>query len=176
MPSINMIAVCGGLLTATLLFVTHYLPALPLWATFIAWACFYHLGGSNMPGKVFAATLIHMGFGAGAAWLTALVLLNTPWQDGWAGVLMPPVLIGIAIALILRIGSYARLSVTPAIIYGYAAIWAYLSIDGHFSMAALLSPTLQNALVAVSICIALGVCMGFINATLVSKLAHRQTV
>ena len=83
---------------------------------------------------------------------------------------MAPVLIATVIALLSRLSVYNKFSVTPAMIYGYASIWAFLSVPGLFDQKILLSLSFQNAIVAISFCIVLGACIGYINATMVNSL------
>jgi len=58
----------------------------------------------------------------------------------------------------------AWLAVTPAIIYGYAAIWAFLSVPGRFDPGVLQSPTFNNAPIAIIVAVFLGTCCGYVNA------------
>ena len=70
----------------------------------------------------------------------------------------------------------AWLAATPAIIYGYAAIWAFLSVPGRFDVTVLGSWGMENALIAVLVAILLGTGLGYANACLVNWLTRERGV
>lgn len=70
----------------------------------------------------------------------------------------------------MKMSIYIQFSVTPAIIYGYASIWAFLSVPGMFNQETLLSMSFQNAIVAIGISLVLGTSAGYLNAVMVSRL------
>lgn len=163
-------ALSGGLLTVIALYALGFTPQLPPWAVFIAWACFFHLGGGAGRANAYRITLTHLGAGIVAAWLSALAVLQNPFAAGVAQSLWAPVLIGIVIAGLLRLGAVARFSATPAIIYGYAATFAFLNAPGAFAMEKLTAISLENALIAMTVSMGLGVLAGLVNAWLAERL------
>ena len=172
MKPINAISLCGFTLTAIALYFLSYFPFIPAWAVFITWACFFHLDGGVYKNKAFFSTIRHIGLGALASWLSALIVLNNPFASEWAYPLWAPVLIAAVIAVLMRLGTVIQFSVTPAIIYGYASIWAFLSVPGSFNQETLLSLSFQNAIVAMMFCVLLGACAAYINAILVAWLCN----
>ena len=172
MSKINAATFSASVLTLLTLLAMSRFPAVPLWAMFIAWACFFHLGGGDSPRGTWLKVILHMGLGAFASWLSALLLLANPFNGPLAQLLWGPVLIACAIALLMRTSLVPWLATTPAIIYGYAAIWAFLSVPGRFDQAALRSAGLENAIVAVLGAIVLGTCLGYINACIANWLAR----
>lgn len=174
MDKINVSAVCAGLLTTLVLCAMSHFPQVPLWAMFIAWACFFHLGGSDQPAASARRLLMHMGTGAVLAWCSALLILLNPWTHGLTGYLWAPLLTGLIIAAILRASAWPLFSITPAIIYGFASVWAYLSSSGHFNLASLLSSRMDNALLAILLCVVLGTALGYLNAWLVTALSSKR--
>ncbi len=173
MTRINASALCAGVLTTLVLCVMSHFPQVPLWAMFIAWACFFHLGGGEQAASSARMLLSHMGTGVLLAWCSALLILVNPWTQGLPGYLWAPLITGLIIAAILRASAWHWLSITPPIIYGFAAVWAYLSVSGRFRVDALLSYSMDNALVTIWLCIVLGTGLGYINARLVAALSSK---
>ena len=172
MKPINATTLSGFALTAIALYLLSYVTFIPAWPIFIAWACFFHMGGGVDKNQAFFATLRHIWLGAFTSWISALVVLNNPLSDPLGSQLWAPILIAAFIAVLMRLSAFVQLSVTPAIIYGYASIWAFLSLPGAFTQDNLLSLTFHNAILAVGFCVLLGVCAGYLNATLVSFLCN----
>ena len=172
MKPINAVSLSGFTLTAIALYFLSFFPFIPAWAVFISWACFFHLDGGIDKNKAFFSTIRHIGLGAIASWLSALIVLNNPMANEWANVLWAPVLIAAVIALLMRLGALIQFSITPAIIYGYASIWAFLSVPELFNQETLLSLSFQNAIVAMLFCVLLGACVAYINAIMVAWLCR----
>lgn len=172
MTRLNAACCCAALLTTIVLLLTQGYPALPAWMLFITWACFFHLGGGEHPAAAFRTVVTHIGFGVLTAWLTALLLLASPWNEGLLHALWGPVVIGLVIGALVRLGVVGYFAVTPAIIYGYASVWAFLSTGGHFSLQALQSLSMQNVIIALPPCILIGASMGVLNARLVDWLSR----
>ena len=176
MSKINAATFSASVLTLLTLLAMSRFPAVPLWAMFLAWACFFHLGGGDQSGAAVLKVNAHMGLGAFASWLSALLLLANPFAGPWAELLWGPVVIAAAIGLLMRTSLIAWLAATPAIIYGYAAIWAFLGIPGRFDAAVLRSWSMENALLAVLVAVLLGTCLGYANACLVNWLTRERGV
>jgi hypothetical protein len=170
MTPLNASALTGAVLTVIALYILGFFPFIPAWAMFLTWACFFHMGGGVDRRQAYSATLLHIGLGIFAAWLSALAVLNNPFDSALAQSLWAPVLIGLVIGLLLRTGAIARIAVTPAIIYGYAGTFAFLGTTGTFGIDPLLSLSFQNALIAMGASIVLGVSLGYLNAILAAWL------
>lgn len=176
MSKINAATLSASVLTLLTLLLMSRFPAVPLWAMFIAWACFFHLGGGEKPGETVLKASLHLGVGAVASWLSALLLLANPFAGPWAELLWGPAVIAAAIGLLMRASLLPWLAATPAIIYGYAAIWAFLVVPGRFDAALLRSAGMENALVAVLAAVLLGTGLGYVNARLAQWLARERGV
>jgi hypothetical protein len=176
MSRINAACLCAALLTTVVLLLSQPFPALPVWALFITWACFFHLGGDREPANVFRIAVTHIGLGVFTAWLTALALFANPWVDTALSQAWGPVIIGVVIGVLVRLSVIGHFAVTPAIIYGYASVWAFLSIGEHLSLQALLSFSMQNVIVAIPPCILIGAVMGYLNARLVDLLSKPEHI
>ncbi len=175
MKLINAITLSGFTLTAVAVYLLSYFPYIPVWPIFLTWACFFHLNGGNDKNQAFYSTIIHIELGAFASWLSALLVINNPLSGELANQLWAPILIAAVIAGLMRLGVFTQLSVTPAMIYGYASIWAFLSVPGSFNQEALLSLTFKNAVLAIGFCVVLGACAGYINSTMVALLCNLRT-
>lgn len=172
MNRMNIATFCAFAMTVGAVYLLNFYPFLPPWAVFITWACFFHMDGGVNRKQAFISTITHMGLGALGAWLSALALLNNPFSSQLGGELWGPVLIGAAIAALFRMGVFTRFCVTPAIIYGYASVFAFASTSGFFSFERLTSLSFSNALLGVWFCIVLGACAGYVNALLVDILSR----
>jgi uncharacterized protein DUF1097 len=171
MNQVNIAAFSAFSLTVIAVYMLGFYPFIPPWAIFIAWACFFHMDGGINRKQAYFSTITHIGLGAFAAWLSILAILNNPFDGALANQLWAPILIGAVIAVLSKMGVMARFCVTPAIIYGYASIFAYTSSPGRFSLETLLSLSFQNALVAILISIILGTSAGYANSMVVQWLS-----
>lgn len=170
MNPFNAAALSGGMLTVIALYILGFYPEIPPWAIFIAWACFFHLGGGTERASAYWATTKHLGLGILAAWLSALIVLQNPFNTGLAQNLWAPIAIGLVIGGLLRLGASRHFPAPPVIIYGYAATFAFLSTAGTFSTEILLSPSADNALITLALCALMGASAGYINAQIAGWL------
>ena len=172
MTQLNAATFSAFILTAIALYILSSYPFLPPWAIFISWACFFHMDGGVNRNQAYFATIMHLGLGITAAWLSALAVLNNPFSSEISNEFWAPVIIGLMISMLSRMGAITRFSVTPAIIYGYAATFAFLSATGAFTIDVLLSLSSQNAIVALAVSIVIGASAGYINTMLVKWLSE----
>lgn len=170
MTQLNAVTFSAFLLTTIVLYVLGFFTFIPPWAVFITWACFFHMNGAANRNQVFVAVIRHMALGATAAWISAIVLLNNPFDSALGQQLWGPVFIGAVIAMLARMSTFALLNVTPAIIYGYASVFAFASTAGLFAPEHLLSLSFNNALLAILLSTVVGASAGYANALLVAAL------
>ncbi len=166
MPSLVALSVSIAVLAtiATWLFLEPWTGPILIWAAFAAWACFFHTGGTN---EALRNTLVGNIFGVICGWVAAVVILAVPL----AAVLTLPVWAGIVVGvtvLILCLAAHIEwLSVIPASFYGYAATFAFvLQTPEKLTLAALLSGTLDNALIVVPISMIIGALFGIASGKL----------
>lgn len=174
MTQLNATTFCSFAMTTTVLYLLGFFTFIPPWAVFITWACFFHMNGGVDRNQAFIATIRHIALGATAAWVSAILVLNNPFDSIVGQQLWGPVLIGAVIALLTRMGSTALFNITPAIIYGYASVFAFASTAGLFAPEPLLSMALNNALLAILLSTVTGVSAGYINALMVSLLVRQE--
>lgn len=175
MTQLNAATFSAFALTTIVLYVLGFFTFIPPWAVFITWACFFHMNGGANRNQAFITTIRHMALGATAAWISAIVLLNNPFDSEWSQQLWGPVCIGTIIAILTRMGTIALFSVTPAIIYGYASIFAFATTAGLFAPEHLLSVSFNNALLAILFSTVVGASAGYINAALVAALVGQES-
>src|SRR3546814_17430498 len=81
MGKLNAATAVATLMTILVLYALGATPFIPVWAVFIGWACFFHMGGGTDPRQAFSATIQHVGLGIVAAWLSALLVLINPFRS-----------------------------------------------------------------------------------------------
>lgn len=132
-----------------------------IWAVFIAWACFFAIGGD---GKALQKTIICTILGAVLAWITLLIILGIPL----AGALTLPIWAGIAIGVLVTIMCLlAHIEVfdsIPASVLGYASVAAYaLQTPDALTMGALTSGSFNNPLIVIGVSLIIGAILGMIS-------------
>jgi hypothetical protein len=171
MNQLDIATVVAIVLTILAVYALGSLPFIPAWAVFISWACFFHMDGGINRDQAYLATLQHVGAGILAAWLSALLVLNNPFNNAFTGEWWAPVVIGLIIGALSRISVLPRFAITPAIIYGYAGTFAFLNGPGLFSNETLLSLTFDNALITMGISLIFGASAGYLNAIFVEWMS-----
>ncbi len=112
-----VIGIMGGV--ATWLFVGPLAGlGLAIWATFIAWACFFHCGGKEEGLK---NTIIANIWGAIMATVAIALISRVPF----AGAFGAGVWVAITVAVMILAAQVPILSAIPAAVYGYAATAAF---------------------------------------------------
>lgn len=133
--------------------------SLQVWALFIAWASFFHCGGTV---DALKNSVINNIFGAIVGWIGALLILEVPVLT-----LIPRASIVVAITVIALVfaAHIKALSAIPAGFYGYASVFAYVLLaKDALTPQALLAVNMQNGLVAVIVAMVLGNVFGFVSA------------
>ena len=116
-----VIGVLGG--AATWLYVGPMAAfGLQIWATFIAWACFYHVGGGEAGLKNTIAANI-----GGAICATVALVLIARFGGGAVGA---GIWVAVTVAVMILAAQVPMLSAIPAAVYGYAAVAAFGLLKG----------------------------------------------
>lgn len=163
------IGVLGGI--AAILYLKV---GLLIWAGFIAWACFFHSGGTAAALK---NTIICNVFGAFCAWVAAIIILSFPLATSltlpvWAGIV-----VGVTVLLLVLAAHVPALSTIPASVYGYAAVFAYLLQTPETMMKEkLMAPNMGNAFLVVGVSLILGALFGFVSGKMAAALTSKATV
>jgi len=132
-----------------------------IWAVFIAWACFFAIGGDE---KALQNTIVCSILGAVLAWIALLIILGVPL----AGMLTLPIWAGIVVgATVLIMCLLAQIEVfsaLPASVLGYACVASLaLQTPPAFKIDALTSASFNNALVVIVISLVVGAVLGMIS-------------
>ena len=168
MPLLTALAISIGLLggIATWLFVGPLAAlGLQIWAAFVAWAAFYHSGGtsaalkSNVPAHI---------FGAFVGWAVLVLLgslapsLGVPVAAG--------ILVAIGAAVIVLAANVPALASIPSSVYGFACCAGYALLAGK--LGTLMSTSIvDNPLINASASMVIGAVFGFVSAKVGGALA-----
>ena len=153
------IAVLGGIATAISLGPMSGI--IVIWAIFIAWACFFAIGGNWM---ALLNTIVCSLLGAILAWVALLIILWIPLAGFitlpiWAGIV-----VGITVLIMCLLAQVGIFSTLPASVLGYASIAAYaLQTTDALSISALTSLDTNNALIVIAISLVIGAVLGILS-------------
>lgn len=164
------IGALGGI--ATFLFLGPLAATgIQLWCIFLAWACFYHVGGAE---KGIVTTVVQMVFGAFCGWAAFMVITHVPLAatiglPAWAGIC-----VGISVVVLVLAANVPTFSVIPASVYGYAAIAAFFLLH-TFTLATLKIPgapapgdaltaaSMENPLIAIAVSTVVGSLFAYVS-------------
>ncbi len=152
------IGVLGGLAAWAFLSLGGIL----IWGAFIGWACFFQMGGDN---NALRNTIVGTIFGAIAGWIAAVIILAIPLADKLTLPLWAGIVVGVTVWAICYAATIKAFSSIPANVYGYAAAFAYLlQTPDALSLSSLMSLSLNNAVITVSLSMAIGAVLGLASA------------
>jgi hypothetical protein len=155
------VAILGGLTTWASLATGAFL----IWAAFVACACFYQSGGDL---TAFKTTIISNIFGVVVAWATALVVAEFSGGPAWAAAI-----VAISIAIYIMAAHIKVFSAIPAVTYGYACTFAYLTQDADaFTPSVMLSVSAKNALFLIPLSMIIGACFAYASALLAAQFRN----
>jgi hypothetical protein len=161
------IGVLGGLATWVFLTVGGIL----IWAAFVAWGCFFHSGGDT---NALRNTIVCNIFGSLCAWVAAVIILSIPLADKLTLPLWAGIVVGAAVWVACYAANIKALSVIPASVYGFACTFAFLlQTPDKLSLASLMSPTLNNAFIVVSVSMVIGAVLGMVSGKVAAALTAR---
>lgn len=133
-----------------------------VWAGFVAWACFFALGGNA---AAFRTTVICNAFGVFVASTAAVIIVTVPMGDVLGAEVWPALMVALTIAAYILASRIPAFSNIPATTFGYAATFAYLlQTPDRFSAQALLSPTFMSAYLVLPVSMFIGACFAFASA------------
>ncbi len=144
-------AICLGPLSGVVL----------IWAVFIAWACFFAIGGD---GKALQNTIVCSVLGAVIAWIALLIILGIPLAGAltlpiWAGIV-----VGVTVLIMCLLAHIDFFSSIPASVLGYASIAGFaLQTPDALTMDSLTSGSFNNALIVIVISLVVGAILGIVS-------------
>ncbi len=159
-------ALSAAILAGVSVWSFAHLPGLWVWAAFVGWAS-YDQSGADRAALLTSSTC--MVFGVVMAWLVALMVaaglvpLSSPLVSAGAAAL--------ASFVIVLVSRYGPFSNVPATFYGFASAFAFLLLSAKaFTVGAMTSPGLSNALICVPISLLVGSVLGVVHQGLARAL------
>jgi hypothetical protein len=164
MKNLNALAISISVLgaLATYLALGPFSGVYLIWAAFVAWGAFYALGADIAALK----KLIICGvFGALVAWLVAVTILAVPLAGSLGLPLWAALAVGAGVVLVVLAANFAALATIPATVFGFASTFAYLlQTPDVLTLDVLLSATMKNSLLLVSLSVVVGAVFGLLSA------------
>jgi hypothetical protein len=158
-PLAISVGLLGGVCTWLFLATNTFL----IWAAFAAWACFYHSGGDA---AAFRTTIVSNVFGVFIAWAAGLVLATVA-----PGPALGATIVAGSIAIYILAAYIPAFSSIPAVTYGYACTFSFLTQNADaFTPAVMLSASGRNALLIVPFSMIIGACFAYASALLAAKI------
>jgi hypothetical protein len=144
-----------------------------IWGAFIAWACYFHSGGNV---EALRSTIICNAFGVICAWIAAIIILAIPLGDALTLPLWAAIVVAVTVAAYILAAHIPALSSIPGTTYGYAATFAFLlQTPDKLSLDALLSVSLDNALIVVIISMVIGALFGYVSGQFAATLTKSES-
>ena len=140
---------------------------LSVWASFIAWATFYHCGGKEA-GLI--KTITHNIFGSVLAWIALLAITQLPLAGSLGLPLWAAICVGITVFILVMAASSPTLSDIPASVFGYAPVAAY-ALEHKDALGMVTSASLGNPLLNIIVSMAIGAAFGYVSEKIAGALA-----
>jgi hypothetical protein len=143
-----------------------------IWAAFVAWGAFFAFGADTSA----LQKLIVCGiFGAFVAWLVAVLILAVPLAGTLGLPLWAALAVGAGVVVVVLAANVPALATIPATVFGFAASFAYLlQTPDVLTLDVLLSASLKNSLIVISISLVVGALFGLVSARLGAALTEKQ--
>ena len=143
-----------------------------IWAAFVAWGAFFAFGADLAA----LQKLIVCGvFGAFVAWCVAVLILAVPLAGVLGLPLWAAMAVGAGIVVVVLAANVPALATIPATVFGFAASFAYLlQTPDVLTLDVLLSASLKNSLLLISISLVVGAVFGLLSARLGAALTEKQ--
>jgi len=164
MKNLNALAISISVLgaLATFLALGPFSGVYLIWAAFVAWGAFYALGADVAA----LQKLVVCGvFGALVAWLVAVAILAVPLAGTLGLPLWAALAVGAGVVVVVLAANVPALATIPATVFGFASTFAYLlQTPDMLKLEVLLSASLKNSLIVISLSVVVGGLFGLISA------------
>ncbi len=138
-----------------------------IWAATIAWAAYFFLGATH---EALVNTIVCGIFGVFMAWITAILLTEIPADAVLGFPAMAAITVTVAVVVLCLAANIPQLATIPASVLGYSSTFAYLlQTPDKLTQDVLLSVSLSNPLLVISISIVVGTYFGQFSAQLAAK-------
>lgn len=175
MKNLNALAISISVLgaLATFLALGPFSGVYLIWAAFVAWGAFYALGADIAA----LQKLIICGiFGAAVAWAVAVAILAVPLAGALGLPLWAALAVGAGVVVVVLAANVPALATIPATVFGFASTFAYLlQTPDVLKLDVLLSTSLKNSLVVISISVVVGAVFGLLSARWGAAMTKQQT-
>lgn len=159
--SLSIAALCG---LATFLAVGPASGLFLIWAATIAWAAFFAFGANK---DALQNTIVCGIFGVFMGWIGALIITTIPADASLGFPIMASIAVAVSVMVMCLAANIKALSTIPASVLGYSSTFAYLlQTPDRMTQEVLLSASLGNPLILVSISIVVGTFFGLFSAQL----------
>ena len=139
-----------------------------IWAATIAWAAYFFLGATK---EALINTIVCGIFGVFLAWFTAILLTNVSPDVVLGFPLVAGITVAVSVVVLCLAANIPQLATIPASVLGYSSTFAYLlQTPDKLNQYVLLSISLSNPLIVISISIVIGTYFGQWSAQLSEKL------
>jgi hypothetical protein len=159
------LAICGGF--ATFAFM-QFGGGLSLWAAFVAWASFFHAGGTNVQIKSTALAVIG---GTILGGVTMFIITGT----GAGAVFGFPVWAGIVVfisaGLAVSVSRFPQLADTPVMMHSLACVAAYVTLNNAGGAKLFSLSMTGNAMINISLSMLIGIVFGVLTAKIAGLLS-----
>lgn len=140
-----------------------------IWAATIAWAAYFFLGANQ---DALKNTIVCGIFGVFMAWLAAIQLTNIPSTAILGFPFWAAVTVTCSVLVMCLAANIPQLAAIPASVLGYSSTFAYLlQTPDKLNKDILLSASLDNPLILISISIVVGTYFGQCSGQLSAKLS-----
>ena len=128
----------------------------------MAWGAFYALGADIAA----LQKLIVCGiFGALVAWGVAVLILAVPLAGPLGLPLWAALAVGLGVVVVVLAANVSALATIPATVFGFASTFAYLlQTPDVLNLDVLLSASLKNSLIVISLSVVVGAVFGLLSA------------
>jgi hypothetical protein len=138
-----------------------------IWAATIAWAAYFFLGATK---EALINTIVCGIFGVVMAWITAILLTEISPEAVPGFSVMAAITVAVAVTVMCLAANIPQLATIPASVLGYSSTFAYLlQTPDKLTQDVLLSVSLSNPLLVISISIVVGTYFGQFSAQLAAK-------
>ena len=132
------------------------------WAAFVAWGAFFALGADM---AALQKVIVCGIFGALVAWLVAVIILSVPLAGALGLPLWAAIVVGVGVVAVVLAANVPALATIPATVFGFASSFAFLlQTPDVLKLDVLLSASLKNSLVVISISLIAGSVFGLLSA------------
>jgi hypothetical protein len=133
-----------------------------IWAAFVAWGAFYALGADI---AALQKVIICGIFGALVAWAVAVIILTVPLAGPLGLPLWAALVVGAGVVVVVLAANFPYLATIPATVFGFASSFAYLlQTPDMLKLDVLLSASLKNSLIVISLSLIAGAVFGLLSA------------